>query len=191
MATSDSQLQAIHDRIVKLERENRKLRWSALILLLMVSGVILMGQAKPAARIVEAQKFVLKDENGKVRAWMGLYGTGSELMLGNDSAQPMMRLIVSTDAGNLHFYGSHKGGMTLAVDSGDPSLSIVDADGNGGAAIAFSKDGPGLTLVDGKGFSAVVGATQLKDSTGGDAKHTSAASIVLLDKAKMVLWRAP
>jgi hypothetical protein len=149
-----------------------------------------MGQAKPTARIVEAQKFVLKDDNGKVRAWMGLYGTGSELMLGNDSAQPMMRLLVSTDAGNLHFYGSHKGGMTLAVDAGDPSLSVVDADGNGGAAIAFSKDGPDFTLVDGKGFSAVIGATQLKDLTGG-THQTSAASVVLLDKAKKVLWQAP
>jgi hypothetical protein len=190
VTTSNSEVRAICKRVERLERENRKLRWCALILLLGVSSVILMGQAKPGNRIVEAQKFVLKDEKGKIRGWMGPYGTGSEIMLGNDNAQPMMRLLVSTDAGNLHFYGSHKGGMTLAVDSGDPSLSIVGADGSGGAAIGFSKDGPAFTVSDGTGFSTVIGTTQVKDLSGGTGK-TSAASVVLLDKTKKVLWQAP
>jgi hypothetical protein len=190
VTTPNSDMQAICHRVDKLERENRKLRWCALVLLLSASTLILMGQAKPANRIIEAQKFVLKDDKGKIRAWMGLYGTGSEIVLGNDSAQPMMRLLVSTDAGNLHFYGSHKGGMTLAVDSGDPSLSIVGSDGSGGAAIAFSKEGPAFTLTDGNGFSAVEGATQLKNQSGGTTQ-TTAASVVLLDKTKKVLWQAP
>lgn len=192
MTSDPSDLHSLVERVVKLEQQNRRLKWGGVAVLAVFSAVVLMGQAAPPPRIVEAQKFVLKDADGKVRGWMGVMATGSELMLGNDNAQPMMRLLVSTDSSNLHFYGVRKGGMTLAVDSGDPSLSIVGADGSGGAGITFGEGGPGLTIEDGKGFSIVAGTAQLKAPAGGEGhQHTSAASVVLLDRNKKVLWRAP
>jgi hypothetical protein len=48
-----------------------------------LSAIVLMRQAAPSARVVEAQKFVLKDANGNVRGWLAIIGKGSELTLGN------------------------------------------------------------------------------------------------------------
>lgn len=184
-------LQAILERIGKLEAQNRKLKRGGVAILVLFSAVILMGQAAPPPRVVEAQRFILKDSNGKVRGWMGTIGNGSELSLGNVNAQPMMRLIVSTDASDLHFFGSRKSGMNLGLDSGNPDISMMGAEGNGGTRITFEKNGPALTLEDAKGFSTIVGATQLEKPSNSGAHPTSAASIVLLDGDKKILWRTP
>jgi hypothetical protein len=190
--TSDTpELQSIMERLGKLEEQNRRLKRGGIAILAALSAVVSMGQAAPSPRVVEAQKFILKDANGNVRGWMGVIGNGSELTLGNANAQPMMGLMVSTDSSDLHFFGSRKSGMNLGVNSGDPAISMIDAEGNGGAGITFAKDGPSLTLEDRNGFSTVVGTTQLETPGNGETHHTSAASVALLDKGKKVIWRVP
>lgn len=184
-------LQLILERIGKLETQNRRFRWGSVAILALLSAVILMGQGAPAPRVIEAQRFVLKDSDGNVRGWMGTIGKGSELSLGNVNAQPMMRLIVSTDASDLHFFGSHKSGMNLGLDSGSPEISMMGAEGNGGAGITSGKDGPALTLEDANGFKTIVGGIQLEKQADGTARRTSAASIVLLDKEKRIIWQTP
>jgi hypothetical protein len=81
--------------------------------------------------------------------------------------------------------------MNLGVNSGDPAFSMIDAEGSGRAGVAFAKDGPSLTLEDAKGFSTVVGTTQLETPVNGEAHHTSAASVIFFDKNKKVIWQAP
>jgi hypothetical protein len=191
MTSDTTALQTLMDRLGKLEAQNRRLKWSGVTVLAALSALILMGQAAPAPQVVEAQKFVLKDADGNVRGWFGVYATGSELTLGNMSKQPRMTLMASDDASDLHFFGTHNGGMTLGVNFGDPTIAMVDADRNGGAEIAFSEAGPVLTLNDRNGFAAVVGATQLKAQPHREAHSTSAASFLLLDKDKKVIWQAP
>jgi hypothetical protein len=191
MSSDIPELQTILERIGELEAQNRRLRRGGIAVLALLSAVILMGQAAPSPRVVEAQRFVLKDREGNVRGWMGTIGKGSELSLGNVNAQPMMRRIASTDSSDLHFFGSRKSGVTLSVDSGDPALSMIGADGEGGAGISLGKDGPSLTLEDSKGFSTVLGSTQLQNAANNESQHTSAASLVLLDKDKKVMWRTP
>lgn len=190
--TSDMpDMQVILERIGKLEAQNRRLKRSAVVILAVLSAAILMGQAAPAPRTVEAQRFILKDSDGNVRGWMGTIGKGSELVLGNVSAQPMMRFIVSTDASDLHFFGSRKSGMNLGLDSGKPEISLMGADGSGGARITFEENGPTLSLEDAEEFATVVGATQLEKPANSGARQRSAASIVLLDKDKNVIWQTP
>jgi hypothetical protein len=191
MTSETPDLQIIVERLHKLEAQNRRMKCRGIAILAALSAFVLMGQAAPVPRVVEAQKFVLKDANGSVRGWLGIIGHGSELTLGNADQQPRMTLMVSVDASNLHFFGSRKSGMTLGVDSGDPSLSMIGADGEGGAGITFGKDGPSLTLEDSKGFSTVLGSTQLQNAANNESQHRSAASVVLLDKDKKVMWRTP
>jgi len=185
------ELQAIRERLCELEVQNRRFRRGGVAILGVLSAVILMGQAAPSAHVVEAQRFILKDSDGKVRGWMGTIGKGSELTLGNVNAQPMMRLIVSTDASDLHFFGSRMSGMNLGLDTGNPDISMAGAEKNGGARITFGKDGPTLTLEDAKGSSTILGATQLEKPVNTGAHPTSAASIVLLDRDKRVIWQTP
>lgn len=193
--TSDTpELRTIVLRLGQLEKQNRRLKWTGVAMVAAfvgLWGVGSIGQASPATGVIEAQRVVFKDASGNVRGWIGVFGKGSELMLGNDQAQPMMRLLVSSDASDLHFFGSRNSGMNLGVDSGDPAVSMASAAANGGAGIDFAKGGPSLTLKDGAGFSTVVGATELDPFAGTGANHRSAASIVLLDKDKKVIWQAP
>src|SRR3974377_2102646 len=101
MTSHGRELQAIADRIEKLEKQNRRIKRGGVTLFVAVSALVLMGQTMPTPHVVEAQKFVLKDASGNVRGWMGVIGEGSELTLGNINAQPMMQFVVSTDSSDL------------------------------------------------------------------------------------------
>lgn len=193
--TSDTQdIRTIVLRLQQLEKQNRRLKWigvSIAAILLALWGVGPTSEASPATGVIEVQKVVFKDPNGNVRGWIGVFGKGSELMLGNDQAQPMMRLLVSSDASDLHFYGSRNSGMNLGIDSGDPAISILGASANGGATFEFAGGGPSLTLKDKAGSSTVVGVAGVQPTAGSGAHQRSAASIVLLNKDKKVIWQAP
>lgn len=54
-----------------------------------------------------------------------------------------------------------------------------------------SKDELGLIVEDKEGFSAVVGNADLVTPRTGETHQTSAASVVLFDKDKKVIWSAP
>src|SRR4029077_8822292 len=183
MTAETPELRDLVERLDKLEKRNRRLQRGLIAVFTALSAIVLMGQAAPSPRVVEAQKFVIKDADGKVRGWLGIIGKGSELTLGNANAQPMISLEVSNDSGDLHFYGSRRSGMNLGINSGNPSVSILDADGRGGAGITFAKNGPSLKLEDGNGFSAVVGTSPIQNTDRHD-KYTSAASVTLFDKDK-------
>ena len=59
------------ERIERLERQNRLFKGAATVAALAVIAVVVMGQAAPRTSTVEAQKFVLKDKTGKIRAVLG------------------------------------------------------------------------------------------------------------------------
>jgi hypothetical protein len=91
-------------RLEKLERQNRRFRIGALLVLLMVGSLVVIG-ARPA-NVIQAEKFVLVDQSGrtlatlgpdanglpglsikdistgKERGWLGLWGRGKEVGLG-------------------------------------------------------------------------------------------------------------
>jgi hypothetical protein len=188
MTFSSNETQTILTRLEKVEAQNRRLKVCGVALATVLSALVLMGQASAPPKVIEAERFVLKDSKGNIRGWMGLFGEGSELTLGNTSKQPMMTLKVSDDASDLHFYGSQHSGMNIGVEIGEPAIAMV---GQGGSAeIGFSQLGPGLTVQDANGFSAIVGVP--KTAGAGDAKvHSpSAVSLILLDKTKKVIWKA-
>jgi hypothetical protein len=191
MTSNTPEMQEIVKRLNEVEAQNRRLKWIGLSLLTVLSAFVLMGQAAPTPRVIEAQRFVLKDAKGNVRAWFGLLGQGSELTLGNINKEPKMALRVSEDASDLHFFGGENSGMNLGVDFGNPAIAMVGRAGRGGAGFAFSTTGPSVTLKDGNGFSSVVGAAQWKTQPGEEAKQSSAASVILFDKSGKIIWKAP
>jgi hypothetical protein len=67
----DARLASIMARLTRVERENRRLRQIALSLFLVVGIVLLMGQTRPN-RTIEAEQFILKDSNGRMRARLGM-----------------------------------------------------------------------------------------------------------------------
>jgi len=185
------ELKAIRERVSKLEKQNRRLQRGMIAMLAALTGFLAMGQAPAEPKIVEAQKFVLKDRDGSIRGWVGSVGKGSEIVLGNDQAQPMITLRVSTDAGDLHFYGNRRSGMNLGMNSGIPSIAILDGDSHGQVEIGFENHGPSLRLEDSNGFRAIVGTAPAEYAPSGPSRIMPAASVILSDKNKKVLWKAP
>jgi hypothetical protein len=80
MPSTNNELQTLSARLDKLEIQNRRWKLAAIVLALSSSSLVLIA-AKPAdhidsstirARSVEAQDFILKDEDGEVRARLSL-----------------------------------------------------------------------------------------------------------------------
>jgi len=58
-------------RIDRLERQNRRFKRGVTAIVLGIVAVLLMGQTVAKSPTVEAQKLVLKDKRGKIRAVLG------------------------------------------------------------------------------------------------------------------------
>jgi len=99
------ELAAVVARLEKVERQNRRLkRVGVVVLALAVAGMV-MGQAMPRARIVEAEEFVLKDAARNVRAELAAFKDGPALTLLDENG---------------------KSRATLAVDKPGPMLLLHD-----------------------------------------------------------------
>jgi hypothetical protein len=71
MQTPESSLEAIANRVAKLEAQNRRLKKAGIASFIVACAVIAMGQA-PTKKIVEANEFVLQDASGKTRARLSM-----------------------------------------------------------------------------------------------------------------------
>ena len=61
-----SMIPGLLQRLEKLERSNRRLKLSGLVVLFGLLAFGVMGQARPPLQTVEAQEFVVKDAGGNV-----------------------------------------------------------------------------------------------------------------------------
>lgn len=129
-AMNGQMFDALAQRLDRLERENRRLRRVGATLAVGVAAVVLMGQARTPARVIEAQKFVLRDESGKIHAELDLGRHGTPFLAFSDQD------------------GKARAGLGLMPD-GAPVLRLADRDGKVRAALDVGADGaPGLTLYD-------------------------------------------
>ena len=64
-------LEDIQDRLLKLERQNRRLKQFGVAVLIASTSLIAMGQA-PSKKIIEANEFILRDDSGNVRARLSM-----------------------------------------------------------------------------------------------------------------------
>jgi len=118
----------------ELRRTNRRLRFVGGALMLFTGAIVIMGQAaSPPSRSVEAEQFVLRGSDGKVRGAMGIGDDGAVGINLND-AKGQSRITVD-----------------LAAD-GSPGLDFYDQNGKLRAMLALGPEGtPGLGLYDQSG----------------------------------------
>ena len=149
---------AIEARIARLEREARRWRRLAGGAVLGLVAIALMGQARPGGRVVEAERFVLRDGNGIVRAELGVDGDHSVARRVKDDTS-MPRLTVGVENGSSVIVLNDKTGKLTAglvsLPHGSPALSLYDLNGKTRAELVLLRDGvPALTLSDRDGFLA-------------------------------------
>jgi hypothetical protein len=127
MESGTAEWPAIAARLERLEKQNRRMKQLGAMVLLVVGSVFLMGQAAPTPRIVEANEFIVKDTNGRVR---GRFGIPPHLPLTNGPALSLMdekgttRLELSFDK------QSESSRLKFSNEDGNPRLSLYLADGN-------------------------------------------------------------
>ena len=167
-------MDSLAQRIELLEQQNQRLKRAVAAIIIVIGAVVLMGQAVPKTATVEAQKFVLKDKHGKLRAVLG-EGADNEIGLivydgkqrpratvaMDDNDLPMMRLlddggrervVLDTTAG-MRVEG-HGPRVILGVQFGnEPTLQLIDKDGWTRATLTLTNTGttPILKFLDPRG----------------------------------------
>jgi hypothetical protein len=212
-------------RIARLERQNLILKRGALAVSVFVAALFvvslgLMGQtttqkktpapraARPAAAAapaapapvvlpanIEAQSFILKDANGRVRAELYMDGEGPSLKLLDQSGASLVALSLRDVAPGGPFLllsdPQHHAGLSMSVAAGEGSqLSLIGERADIQAHIGVTPDGTALELSDKDGFTTSIG-NGVQAAKNGQVKKTSAASVTLFNKERKVLWTAP
>jgi hypothetical protein len=137
-------LEDLHVRLTKLERENRWLKRGGCVVLVGVVSAMLMGQARPS-RTVEAEKFALKDADGRTRAEMSFWESEPLLAFYDTEGRRTLGLsgtVLSLTQSNV----KGKAGIYLEAgrpsigpsgeERGGPSLKFYDADGKNTAGLS-------------------------------------------------------
>lgn len=202
---------AILSRLEQLESQNRRLKRGALACLVAISSFVFMGQAKrktatkppttppaPAFTMpkdIEAESFILKDTNGRVRAELAMSGTGPSLKLRDQSGTPLITLSLNDDppAGPFLLLSDpqHTAGLSISILQGAGSqLTMTGERADIQAHIGVTPDGTTFALSDKDGFTTNIGSG-VQPAKGGQIKKTSAASITLFNKDRKVLWTTP
>ena len=139
-------------RIERLERQNRLFKGAAMAVVLAIVAVVIMGQAAPRTTTVEAQKFVLKDKSGKIRAVLG-EGPDNEIgLLVYDGKQRPRAMIAMDDNDTPMVRLSDDAGKERVVLD---SISGVRVEGNGPRVVLGVQHGtePALQLIDKDGWT--------------------------------------
>jgi hypothetical protein len=207
------ELVALLSRVERLEKENRRLKQGALAVLLAIASVGMMAQTKQPApsstqkrrppapapapagpTAVEAQGFILKDLNGHVRAELGLTGGSPSLKFKDENGSTLVTLALNSDAPGgpmlLLSDPQHHASVALSVlEHAGPQLSLTGERADIQLHMGVAPDGTTLELSDKDGFTTSIGSGVVAKN--GQAKQTSAASIVLYGKQRKVLWSVP
>jgi len=176
-------------RLDRLERENRRLKISGAILLLALAAVGVMGQVLPKAvpKVVEAERFVLRDAKGRVLAIWGTEASGTPgLHLYDLNGKPRAGLAVVGADGTPRLVLADQNGKARAVlrvgADGTPALALADQNEKARGGLAVGADGtPGLHLFDQNEKPRAVLLVRADGTPG----------LGLFDKDGKVIWKVP
>jgi hypothetical protein len=185
-----SMIPVLLQRLDKLERSNRRLKLSGLVVLLGLAAFGLMGQARPPLQTVEAQEFVVKDAGGVVRARLGASQSAASLSLSHEGGRATL-LVSGGRAQGAHLAvsdaaGRVKGLLLLEPERVGLYLSPVDATGPPKAqrvVFEVSNQGPG-------GFAYFDRSGQNRAWLGAVSDDGSSL-VVVQDAAGKPAWKAP
>lgn len=162
-------------RIDRLERQNRRFKRGVTAIVLGIVAVLLMGQTVAKSPTVEAQKLVLKDKRGKIRAVLGEFSDDEPLgLLVFDASQRIRaKLGLQEDGSPILALADDRGvdrvmlhpvsglrvlgdgpSVTLGVHLGnEPTLQLNDKDGWTRAALVLTSTNtaPILKFLDPRG----------------------------------------
>jgi hypothetical protein len=216
MDSETCKIEILEARIRRLESQGRRMKRAGMFLLVLIGALAGMGQVKQKNRLVEGEKFVLKDISGTKRAellmeaggpGLVLYdpdgnrigrfggtgeGHGAGLSLQGARGESKVTLISLADGPHLLMFDARgKFRSELGATVKGPYLFLHDDNERVRAALAVEGDAPKLQVSDSEGYTAVLGTNALITTKTNEVQKTSAASLLLYGKQKEVIWRAP
>jgi hypothetical protein len=164
-------LEAIARRLDRLERQNRRLRL-ALVGLLAAAAALAVGQAStgqaqpgaPEARVkvVDAERFVVRDQNGKARAALFMDNRDPDnrhprLVLYDENGKGRLGMSVQRHGPDIAaWHADHSSALGLYVQDKDRSVAMTLFDKSGARVhLAHMGGTPQLKLLDGTGKPAL------------------------------------
>lgn len=215
---SKPQTEMLVQRVDRLERENRLLKRTGVAALAAIAAVMLMGQALPSkvTKLVEAEKFLVRDTAGNPRAWLGFLPDGSPglNLIDKDGNIRMTVGMTPQDTPSLNLYDTAQRNRAVlaTIRDGSPALVLFNKAGEhqvllgsefplGGAQdrpasslLFFDKHGKIRTslIVESTGVAGLrVHDENSKVRTALTATHDGSAILGFLDKDGKVIWKAP
>jgi hypothetical protein len=137
---NETSLDALTQRVDRLERENHRLKRTEILVIVAFGALALMGQTMPngkVAKVIEAERFVLRDARGRERAVLGMV------------ADKIAR--ASTDP-SLDFYavdGVRRVRLGISPFWSDPSLDFYAKDGGDRISLGVSQIQGGSSFLEG------------------------------------------
>lgn len=193
MNSTPSGFDELERRLLRVEKQNRRMKQLGAALLVLVTSLAVMGQV-PSKKTVEANEFVLRDDSGNIRArlFMTAKTTTSMTIPGMDTPMP----VTLNPKAALALY-DEKGDVGGVLDDG--SLSFIKSHVSlGGGILSIGDQNAGVVispysvgLFDEQGFETTLGRRALVTPRTGETQMRSAASLIMFDKNKNVIWKAP
>lgn len=168
MQTPESNLEALANRVAKLEAQNRHLKKAGIASLIVASAVIAMAQV-PAKKVIEANEFVLQDASGKTRARLSMETTDrptlsfykdkstiTTSLAGGDEPFLTMNRVGTAEqvmlGANKAFLGlglyEREIRAGLSLQKGTPALDLFNEKGKPQASLSAPSDGTALSMFD-------------------------------------------
>jgi len=139
----ESQLPSLvlmEERLRWLERQNRVFKLLVTVVVIFAAVLLVLGQAAPARKTVEANEFILKDGNGNTRARLR--------MGGNFWAVPQLDLLDEKGTLRVQLFGGRDriGGPVNVA-----GISVFDEHGRQRGMFSSDNDGAALPFINVKG----------------------------------------
>lgn len=157
---------------------------------------VVNSQGKTVATLGGSSRHValnLYDNNGRERATLMLSDVGSSLRLDGSKDESGFTELASREEGThlILLGGSPFSESHLSASAEGPRLLMVSgAAGNPEFMVKLDEGGSSLELSDALGNVATLGASRIESPTTRTTKR-SAASLIMLDKKRRVIWQAP
>lgn len=170
MTPQTPDLAAVMARLEKLETHNRWLR--RVLLLALVGAVLLATQFQPSRaqlkeQVVDAQKFILRDDKGKVRAALQMFKEGPALTLHDPMEKARAALLIGKTGPALALLTPmEKPLIALEVDDvGVQNFRFKDANGKDRLNLGLSRTGMGFEIFDENGIKRALVAAETQKGT--------------------------
>jgi hypothetical protein len=219
MDTQTPDLEAVVERLGRVEKQNRRLKVAGIVALVVVGAVGLLAAAAPKPRTIEAERFVLVDRHGE-RAVLApgqhLLGQGEPSFIGLTLFDEDGKIRVALGACEnspenesavlIFFDADKKPQVTLGVTTDHAELTLSNNKGEVPVWLTADDVGGKLDLTDGEGkyriwltagLPSVLGfadegdKTRIKLGFPVDWNGDSMPCLRFYDKDRKAVWQAP